>query len=212
MLRVGSVCSGFEGLSMGLEEVFGPVRLVFTADIDPGASKILAYRYPDAPNLGDISLVDWSNIPEVDILTAGFPCQSVSGAGRREGMKKGTRTGLWFEVRRAIDELRPPRVLLENVLGLYTADTDREVEPCEVCVGNGSAESVLRALPVVCADLAEMLYDIRGCTVRASDIGAPHRRERVFILATHTAGQGSQGPRRQAGQGEAVNREAVPRG
>lgn len=176
---------------MALEEVFGNIELVFVADVDQGASKILAHRYPGTPNLGDISLVKWGEVmngrkkPELDVLTAGFPCQDVSGAGRREGLRKGTRTGLWYEVRRAIDELRPAYVLIENVLGLYTARTDREVEFTTECVGERPAGDlhVLRALPVVAADLAEMLYSVRGCTVRASDIGFSHRRDRIFLLA-----------------------------
>jgi DNA (cytosine-5)-methyltransferase 1 len=76
--RVLSLCSGYEGLGLALEEVLGEIDLIGVADIDPGASKVLDYRFPGVRNYGDISKVDWiggdaDGTLDVDILTAGFP-------------------------------------------------------------------------------------------------------------------------------------------
>ena len=118
------------------------------------------------------------------------PCQDVSQAGLRKGLKQGTRTGLWYEVARAIDELRPSAVLLENVLGLLSARADCDLEYCPGCMGDRSDEPLLRALGCVLGDLAEIGYHAEWETVSASSVGAPHRRERVFIWAApHSDGE-----------------------
>ena len=182
-MKVASLCSGFGGLEMAISEVFPDSEISWFAEIDPGASKVLEARFPGIPNYGDLREIDYSAVEPVDLITAGFPCTDVSQAGVRAGLTRETRTGLWYEVLRAIRELRPERVLLENVMGLFTAQSDRRVESCEGCMGDGSAEHVLRAFAAVGADLAEARYDCRWTTVRASDVGAPHRRERVFIWA-----------------------------
>jgi DNA (cytosine-5)-methyltransferase 1 len=183
-LRVGSLCSGYEGIFLAVKEVFPSAELVFTAENDPDASQILAQHFPGIPNYGDIKVVDWKGKGiEIDLLTAGFPCQDVSLAGTRRGLVKGSRTGLWLEVARAIDELRPPFVFLENVLGLLSGKAHSDLEPCPWCMGDGSAQPFLRALGAVLGDLASRGYDAQWATVRASEVGAPHRRERVFIFA-----------------------------
>jgi site-specific DNA-cytosine methylase len=76
-MRIGSLFSGYGGLEQGVQAVLGG-STAWVSDIDKGACKILAHRYPDAPNLGDISKVDWSQVEPVDVLTGGFPCQDVS--------------------------------------------------------------------------------------------------------------------------------------
>lgn len=125
MTTIGSLFSGCLGLDLAIREVIPDAETVFVADIDPGAAKVLAHRAPHAPNLGDVAAVDWSPWRgRVEIVTAGFPCQDVSAAGKRAGLAHGTRTGLWHETARAIAELRPSLVLLENVRGLLTARGD----------------------------------------------------------------------------------------
>lgn len=191
MRRIGSLFSGYGGLDLAIHSVIES-ETVFVADIcGNGRHKtkcgspctILAHRFPDAPNLGDVSLIDWSEWQgKVDILSAGFPCQDVSHAGKRAGLKDGTRTGLWSEVVRAIIELRPELVVLENVLGIYTAPATSDMEPCAWCVGDGS-NGDMRALDAVLADLAEIGFDAEWINLRASDVGAPHRRERWFCVA-----------------------------
>ena len=182
MTRIASVCSGYEGLGIAVQSVLGG-DLAWVADNDPGASKILAHCFPDVPNLGDITRVDWSAVPRVDILTGGFPCQDLSLAGLRNGMTAGTRSNLWREFARAISILRPRLVVIENVRGLLSQGADSPVEPCPWCLGNQRDEPVLRALGAVLGDLADLGFDAEWHGLPASDAGAPHERWREFILA-----------------------------
>jgi DNA (cytosine-5)-methyltransferase 1 len=180
--RIGSLFSGYGGLELGIHAVLGGTT-AWVSDIDPGACRILAHRYPDVPNLGDITAVNWADVEPVDILTGGFPCQDVSHAGARAGMGPGTRSGLWSRMADAIDHLRPSLVIAENVRGLLSAEAASDVEPCPWCLGDGAGEPPLRALGAVLADLAELGYDASWYGLRAADVGAPHGRFRVFVLA-----------------------------
>lgn len=178
-MKSGELFAGVGGLGMAVNEVFGAEPAWF-AEFDAAPSKVLAHHYPDVPNYGDVTkLLD---PPKVDVLAGGFPCQDVSLAGRRRGMKEGTRSGLWSEFARLIDTVRPDWVVIENVRGLLSADAAGVVEPCPLCVGD-DPEHVLRALGAVLGDLAELGFDAEWTGLRASDIGAPHGRFRVFILA-----------------------------
>ena len=181
-MRIGSLCTGYGGLDRAVESVIGG-ELAWVADNDPGAAKILAHHFPGVENLGDITAVDWAAVEPVDILTAGFPCQDVSCAGARKGLRAGNRTGVWAYVAVAIDALRPSLVVLENVRGLLSAGADSDVESCPWCLGEAGNEHPLRALGAVLGDLADLGYDAEWATVSAADAGAPHRRERVFIVA-----------------------------
>jgi len=191
-VRIGSLFSGAGGLDMAVEAVFGG-HTVWQSEIDPAASKVLAYRWGkrrDVPNLGDITAVDWYEVPEIDVLCGGFPCQDVSAAGKRAGIKDGTRSGLWAVFADIIDIIRPPIVVIENVRGLLSAEAHRDVESDQGTVGDGAGRPVLRAAGAVLGDLADLGYDARWATVSASSVGAPHRRERVFIAATNSSRHG----------------------
>jgi DNA (cytosine-5)-methyltransferase 1 len=166
---------------MAVEAVFGGT-VVWHSEIDKAASKVLAHRYPDVPNLGDITQVDWADVPPIDILSLGFPCQDVSAAGKRAGIKQGTRSGLWSVAADAIEALQPRIVVVENVRGLLSATAHR-MESGDPTVGNGAGRPVLRAAGAVLGDLADLGYDAQWATVAAGDVGAPHRRERVFVVA-----------------------------
>ena len=180
-MKIGELFAGYGGLGMGVKAVLGG-EVAWVSEIDKGACKVLAHRYPDAPNLGDITAVDWSQVERVDVLTGGFPCQDVSTAGKRAGLKPGTRSGLWEHFAYAIDQLRPSLVVIENVRGLLSAEAHSDVEPCPWCVGDDSA-GALRALGAVLGDLADLGYDAAWCGLRAADVGAAHGRFRVFIVA-----------------------------
>ncbi len=186
-MNIGSLFSGAGGLDMAVEAVFGGT-VVWHSEIDKAASKVLAHRYPDVPNLGDITQVDWADVPAVDILSLGFPCQDVSAAGKRAGIKQGTRSGLWSVAADAIEALQPRIVVVENVRGLLSATAHR-MESDDPTVGNGAGRPVLRAAGAVLGDLADLGYDAQWATVAAGDVGAPHRRERVFIVATDTGSE-----------------------
>ena len=182
-MRIGSLFSGAGGLDMAVEAVFGG-RTVWHSEIDKAASNVLAHRWPDVPNLGSITEIDWASVEPVDVLCGGFPCQDVSAAGKRAGIKDGTRSGLWGVFADAIDALRPRYVVIENVRGLLSATAHRAVESDDPVVGDRSDRPVLRALGAVLGDLSDLGYDARWATVAAASVGAPHRRERVFIVAT----------------------------
>ena len=84
-LRLGSLCTGYGGLDMAVQQAFG-TELAWVADNDRHVSKLLASRHPGIPNLGDLTQVDWQQVDPVDILCAGFPCQDISFAGRGAGI------------------------------------------------------------------------------------------------------------------------------
>ncbi|MEV5539182.1 DNA cytosine methyltransferase [Saccharopolyspora shandongensis] len=213
--RIGSLFSGYGGLDIGVQSVLGG-RVAWHVDNDPGAAAILAHHHPNIPNLSDITRVglnytddewaemkaradrdpefempspDWSVVAPVDVLTGGFPCQDVSLAGRRAGLAPDTRSGLWAHMAHAIAVLRPRLVVIENVRGLLSAAaaTSGDLESCSWCVGDRPT-GVLRALGAVLGELADLGYDAQWCGLRAADIGAPHSRFRVFVLAHRRAG------------------------
>lgn len=196
-MRIGSLFSGYGGLDLAVEHVFHAETIWFS-EISP-VQHVFARHWPDAPNLGDITTVDWSTVPPIDILCGGFPCQDVSTVGKMAGLAPGTRSGLWSYMAEAIDHLRPEFVVIENVRGLLSAPairathegdhratpdtaTVRDLEPDAWSLGDESARP-LRALGVVLGDLADLRYDARWIGLPASAIGAPHPRFRVFILA-----------------------------
>lgn len=160
-LRIGSICTGYGGLDHAVQTVFGG-ELAWVADNDPGAAAILAHHWPNVPNMGDVKAVDWRDAPPVDIFCAGFPCQDISNAGRGEGIQEGNRSGLWHTIADALGVLRPRVVVLENVAAIVARRP---------------------GMDVVLGDLARLGFDAEWACVRASDVGAPHRRERWFLLA-----------------------------
>ncbi len=128
--------------------------------------------------------IDWAGIEPVDIIAGGTPCQDLSGAGRRAGMTEGTRSNLWVQMREAIAVIRPRFVVWENVRGAYSAYAVSEVESETGLLGGyGPDRPALRALGRVLGDLSDLGYDTQWVGVRAADVGAPHGRFRVFVLA-----------------------------
>jgi DNA (cytosine-5)-methyltransferase 1 len=157
-LKIGSLCTGYGGLDIAVIKVFG-ARLAWCGDNDRHVSKILALRYPGVPNLGDLTQIDWSQLEPLDILCAGFPCQDISSSGKRLGIEKGEKSGIWRNIIEGIRILRPKLIIVENVSAIRSRGLDR-----------------------VLGDLAESGYDSVWTSLRASEVGAAHRRERVFIL------------------------------
>lgn len=185
-LTYGELFAGYGGLGMGVQSVLGG-EMRWCAEFDKAPSRILEARYPDAPNLGDVTKVDWSQVEPVDVITGGSPCQDLSHAGKRLGMKAGTRSGLWASMCDAIEIIRPRLVVWENVRGALSAEADSALEPCAGCVGDGDDGPVLRALGRVLGDLAELGFDAWWYGLRAADVGAPHGRFRVFVFAVPAA-------------------------
>ena len=181
-MKIGSLFSGYGGLDMAVEKALN-AKVAWHCEFANAPSKILAKNFPEIPNYGDIEKLDFSKVEPVDILTGGFPCQDVSVAGERKGLEKGTRSGLWGEFARAISELRPKIVVIENVRGLLNAKANSGVEYTEEDLADFRGRHPLTAIGAVLWSLADLGYDARWKLVRASDAGAPHRRERVFIVA-----------------------------
>ena len=146
---------------MGLETVYGEIDLRFVSDIDKNVNTLLAHYHPDTPNLGDLTAVKWQDVEPVDVLTAGYPCQPFSTAGKRKGLDD--ERAIFEYIADGISVLRPENVLLENVSGHVTL--------------GGTA---------VIATLTKLGYSSRWGIVRASDTGAPHKRARLFIWAQTT--------------------------
>jgi DNA (cytosine-5)-methyltransferase 1 len=155
--RIGSLCTGYGGLDLAAHSLLGG-SLAWVADLDDGPRKILAHHWPDVLNLGDLTAVDWYQVEPVDVLLAGYPCQPFSVAGHRKGTAD--ERHIWPHIAAAIRVLRPRLCLFENVAG-----------------------HVRLGLADVLADLAALGFDAEWTTVRASDVGAAHQRERLFILA-----------------------------
>jgi len=155
-MKIGSLCSGYGGLDMAVEAYFD-AETVWMCDNDKYASKVIKERW-GLPNLGNLKEVDWTTVQPIDILTAGYPCQPFSNAGLRKGLND--ERHIWPSIKEIISQLRPNIVILENVRGHLTI---------------GFKE--------VLQDLTEIGYDAQWSIVRASDVGAPHRRERLFVLA-----------------------------
>jgi DNA (cytosine-5)-methyltransferase 1 len=155
-MKIGSLCTGYGGLDMAVEAYFD-AEMVWCAETDKHASKLIEERF-NKPNYGDIRTIKWNEIEPIDVLTAGYPCQPFSHAGYRKGSDD--ERHLWPYIKQAISSLRPSIVVLENVRGHLSL---------------GFKE--------VLADLTEIGYDARWQVVRASDVGAPHQRARLFIIA-----------------------------
>ena len=204
-LRVGSLFSGYGGLDLAVEHVFDAETIWFSEN-NKHVARIFAHHWPAAPNLGDITQVNWRNAPPVDVLCGGFPCQDVSTVGKRAGLAPGTRSGLWSHMAAAIDALQPRFVVIENVRVLLSSpairamsegDEDEQRNPGAATPGaatlrdleldlwglGDAAARPLRAAGAVLGDLADLRYNAQWIGLPASLIGAPHPRLRVFILA-----------------------------
>lgn len=192
-MKIGSLFSGYGGLDLAVAKVLN-AEVAWHCEWDDAPSKILEKHFPGVPNYRDVSKVDFTKVEKVDILTGGFPCQDLSLAGRRAGLQDGTRSGLWSEFARAIEEIRPRLVVIENVRGLLSAKASNGMEYDDEVVGALNGRSALTAIGAVLGDLADLGYDAKWTGIRASDAGAPHQRFRIFITAypQHHGAQGDQ--------------------
>lgn len=163
-MKVGSLCTGIMGSEIALKLAGLEPELVWYSEYEKRPSELLATK-TDAPNLGDLTKIDWTTVEPIDCLVAGYPCQPFSTAGLRKGTDDPRH--LWPYIAEAVRILRPRIALFENVYGHLSKGFD-----------------------TVLCDLASLGYDAEWSTVRASDIGACHRRDRLFITATpHSNGQ-----------------------
>jgi DNA (cytosine-5)-methyltransferase 1 len=162
---IGSLFSGIGGLELGLERAgLGPV--VWQVEQDAFCRQVLAKHWPNADrSVTDVREAGPHNLCEVGIICGGFPCQDVSGAGLGAGLA-GERSGLWYQFRRIVRDMQPRFVVVENV-----------------------ASGATRWLCEVRSGLHELGYRTRALGIAARYVGAPHRRERIFVVA-YTNGVG----------------------
>lgn len=169
-LRVLDLFSGIGGFSLGLERAGGFETVAF-CEIESFPRKVLARHWPEVPCYEDVTKLTGDILARdgiaVDVITGGFPCQDISTAGKQAGMGAGTRSGLWSEIVRLIGELRPRYVIVENVAALLAGPSEKR---------GGWFGRIL-------GDLAECGYDAEWENIPAAALGAPHRRERVWVVA-----------------------------
>jgi DNA (cytosine-5)-methyltransferase 1 len=154
---MGSLFAGIGGFDLGFERA--GFKTSWQVEIDPYCQKVLAKNFPEVERFGDIRECGSYNLKPVDVICGGFPCQDISNAGLRAGIT-GERSGLWGEMVRTIRLVRPKFALVENVAALLG-----------------------RGMGTVLGDLSEIGHDAEWDCISASDVGAPHLRERIWILA-----------------------------
>ena len=163
-LCVLDLFSGIGGFSLGLERTGGFETVAF-CEIDPFCQKVLKKHWPDVPIYNDVRTLNYDG--PVDVITGGFPCQDISTAGKKAGITNETRSGLWSEIIRLSIKLRPKFIIVENVANLLA----------------GPSEKPGAWFGRVLGDLASIRYNAEWHCIPASRLGAPHVRDRVWIIA-----------------------------
>ena len=160
-MRMLDLFSGIGGFSLAASWVWGnELEIVGFCEIEEYCQKVLAKNFPGVSIYSDIRELKGEQFNNIDLITGGFPCQDISAANQNGKGIEGERSGLWKEMHRLIGEIRPGYCLLENVAALFH-----------------------RGLSVVLADLAEIGYDAEWQSISAAQLGAPHERERIWIVA-----------------------------
>jgi len=180
-VRIGSLFSGIGGFELGLEAA-GVGHVVFTAEKEPFCQHVLALLYPEAVRFSDVESITAATAPAVDLLCGGFPCQDISLAGTGAGLA-GPRSSLWWQYARIIGELRPRYVCIENVAALLVRGGDE-----------------------VLSSLAALGYDAFWDCLPASAIGAPHERDRLYMVAWAVPDAGRNGERLEPERGPGAAR------
>jgi len=157
-MNILDLFSGIGGFSLGLERA--GMKTVAFCEVDKKCQQVLKKHWPGVPIFDDVSTLKGEDIEEtVDVICGGFPCQDISLAGKGAGLE-GKRSGLWSEFKRLIEEIKPKYAIIENVSALRG-----------------------RGLDQVLREISEIGYDAEWHCITAASVGAPHRRDRIWILA-----------------------------
>lgn len=162
-MKSGSLFSGILGFDLGLEA--SGIENVWRAEIDKFSNRVSEYRRPGVKNYGDVSTIDGRKLEPIDVISFGSPCQDLSVAGQRAGLKEGTRSGLFFEAARIINECRPAFAIWENVPGAYSSDAGRDF---------AMVLYIFRELGA--NDVAWRVFDSQYA-------GVPQQRRRIYLVA-----------------------------
>lgn len=154
---VGSLFAGIGGFDLAFEREGYDVA--WQVEIDSYCQRVLEKHWPDVPRYDDVRDCGLHNLEPVDVIAGGFPCQDISSAGNMEGLA-GERSALWWQMHRIIGELRPRFAVVENVANLLHTGIEQ-----------------------VCGSLAEIGYDAEWHVISAADVGAPHLRKRLWLVA-----------------------------
>ena len=165
-MRVLDLFAGIGGFTLGLERA--GFETVAFCEIDPYAQKVLKKNWPGVPIYDDVRTITAERLASdgigVDVITGGFPCQDISVSGNQAGIQDGTRSGLWSECARLLGELRPRYAIFENVTNLL----------------NGERGAWFKR---VLWDISQIGYDAEWHCIPASELGAHHHRDRIWIIA-----------------------------
>lgn len=205
--------SGIGGFALGARMAGMEFEKHFFSEIEPYSIRVYNKHFQDAINIGNILEVDPEDLPRGDwIITGGFPCQDISIAGKGKGLidvetNEVTRSGLWFRMREFIRILRPRFTIIENVGALVNWFDETPGGPPQntkdLDVDRWSMDFIqYQAIATAISDLAEIGYNAEWQDIRAEDVGAPHRRERIWIIAY----PGFQ--RRESGPGDEIQSES----
>jgi DNA (cytosine-5)-methyltransferase 1 len=166
MLKLLSLFTGIGAFEKALERLNIDYELVGFSEIDKFAIKSYCaiHNVPENKNLGDITKINIDKIPDFDLLTWGFPCQDISIAGRMEGIKKGTRSGLYYEGYKILKAKRPGISIIENVKNLTSKRFKEQFE-------------------TILKDIEELGYNNYWQVLNAKNYSVPQNRERIFIVS-----------------------------
>jgi DNA (cytosine-5)-methyltransferase 1 len=181
MMTFGELFAGIGGFSLGFERA--GMECKWQVEIDPYATAVLKKHWPDVRRHDDVRTFPPTHTQDfsVDLICGGFPCQDISNAGDKKGLR-GNRSGLWKEFARIIGEIRPRYVVVENVSALLS-----------------------RGMGTVLADLSSLGYDAEWHCIPAAAVGSPQFRDRVWIIAHPSCRRLSRGPERHR-EGQIVER------
>lgn len=154
--------AGVGGFGIGIQNADPTAACIGFSEIDKYASQVLKYHHPTVKNYGDITKIDWSEVPDFDLLTGGSPCQDFSIAGKRAGIG-GERSGLVWEFIRCLEEKKPRYFIWENVKGVLSSRRGFDF-------GN-----ILTAF-------SESGHSLWWQVLNAKDFGVPQNRERIFVV------------------------------